>query len=157
MYGPSPIYGVRHCQLMPQPVMRGIPIGAHRLPNGGPYRHPSCMSLDVLTDAMSTPGWITATAATVACAEKVARGAGWMARMAKRLTDPGDAPGGQAGEDQEFFEDVLRDWRGGSPQWWRDPQGGGSLLERWKRRLRRRERTKRAQQRAARFPDLVAD
>lgn len=31
-----------------------------------------------------------------------------MGRMAKKLTDPGDAPGGQAGEDKEFFEDVLR-------------------------------------------------
>lgn len=43
---------------------------------GSPYGHPSCMNLDVLTDAMSTPEWITAATATVACAEKVARGAG---------------------------------------------------------------------------------
>ena len=76
--------------------------------------------------------------------------------MAKKLRDRGETPGGQEGEDREFFEDVLRPIQGGSPWWWKQ-QREMTRLQRWQRRLRTRERMKRAQQRAARFPDLDED
>lgn len=75
-------------------------------------------------------------------------GAGWVVRIVRKLRDPGEAPGGQAGEDREFFEDVLRPIQGGSPQWWTDQQREMTWLQRRQRRQRGRARMKRVRQRA---------
>ena len=108
----------------------------------------------VLTAAPSITDWITAISTAVLALSVLGAALGWTRRQAKQLRNPGEAPGGQEGEDREFFEDVLRPIQGGSPPWWKDQQRGRTWLERWQRRLRGRERRKRAEQRAERLRGL---
>ena len=109
---------------------------------GGPHGHSGCMNLDVLTVAMSAWGWLLDASAVMRALGVAAAGTGWVVKMGKRLRDPGEAPGGQEGEDREFFEDVLRPMQGGSPEWWTDQQRDMTWLQRRQRRLRSRERMK---------------
>ena len=102
----------------------------------------------LLTAAPSVTDWISAISTAVLAMSVLVAALGWTRRQAKQLRTPGEAPGGQAGEDKEFFEDVLRPIQGGSPQWWKDEQRGKTRLQRWQRRLRGRKRMKKAQQQA---------
>lgn len=126
------------------------------LGNGRPHGHSWPMNLAALTNTATLPDWISAISAAVVALGVIVAALGWTLKQAKQLRDPGEAPGGQEGEDKEFFEDVVQGWQGGSPQWWRDPQGGRSLLARWKRRLRRRGRLQQIQ-RAQRSSDPDED
>ena len=104
----------------------------------------------LLTAAPSVTNWISAISTAVLAMSVLVAALGWTRRQAKQLRDPGEAPGGQEGEDREFFEDVLRPIQGGSPWWWKKQQREMTWLQHWQRRLRGRKRMKRAQQQAAR-------
>lgn len=108
------------------------------------------MNLTVLTVAASVPEWFSEVVAAIGALGVLGAAAGWVRRTVRRVRNPGEAPGGQAGEDREFCEDVLRPVQGGSPQWWKDQQRGKTWLHRWRRR-RSRERKRLARQRAERF------
>ena len=69
----------------------------------------------LLTAAPSVTNWITAVSTAVLAMSVLVAALGWTRRQAKQLRDPGEAPGGQEGEDREFFEDVLRPIQGGFP------------------------------------------
>lgn len=124
------------------------------LGNGRPQGHSGRMDLAALANTATAPDWISAISTAVIALSVVAAAVSWIRQRANQLHDPGEAPGGQAGEDREFFEDVLRPIQGGSPQWWKDQQRDMTWLQRWQRRLRGRKRLERTRQRAERIREL---
>ena len=138
------------------------PTGAGQADTDHPPRHPSNaflavasspVNLAAISAAATVPDWISAVSTAVIALGVVAAAIGWMRQQAKKLRDPGEAPGGSSGETREIIEDAARDevadrtYRKQWQQTMQERQQGQPLKDRWQRHLRRQNRKRAARKR----------
>ena len=104
--------------------------------------------------AATTPDWISAISTAVIALGVLVAAPSWIRRQARRLFEPGDAPGGSEGEFTELLEDVLRGMQDEDPQWFKDQQRSKSWIERRQRELRRKRNMRELRERQAHLARL---